>query len=155
MNQKLSNWASIAEIVASLAVIITLVVLIIGVRENTEIVRASAYADNLKGLSDWQMGVLSDPDAMRVWTSFMDSEAEDLVGIDRRRLDLILLTQFRTYESAFWAERRGLLGEEEWNRFRRSICEFYDRAEIAGRTGPILGTTTDQFVQFISDGCID
>ena len=155
MNQKLTTWASIAEILASVAVVITLIVLFVGVRENTEIVRASAYADSLKSLNDYQMGVLNNPDAMRVWAAFMDRETADLDGIDRRRLDLMLLTQFRTYEMAYWAERRGLMGEEEWTRFKRSICGFFARAELAGLTSPIESTSTDQFVQFIADGCIE
>ena len=41
MKQKLSEWASIAEIVSGIAVVITLVFLIFGIRENTEVTRAA------------------------------------------------------------------------------------------------------------------
>ncbi len=47
MNQKLSDWASAAEIIASIAVVITLIILILGIRENTEVVRAGSYNDLL------------------------------------------------------------------------------------------------------------
>ena len=46
MNQKLADWASIAEIISGIAVVVTLIVLIVEVRDNTEVLRVSAYNDN-------------------------------------------------------------------------------------------------------------
>lgn len=42
MNQKLAAWASIAEIVSGVAVVVTLVILIAEIRDNTRFLRVSA-----------------------------------------------------------------------------------------------------------------
>lgn len=41
MKLKLSEWTSVAEILSSLAVVITLIVLVLGIRANTEEMRAA------------------------------------------------------------------------------------------------------------------
>lgn len=52
---KLSGWASIAEIISGTAVLITLVFLVFGIRENTEITRAAAYDRNIDSLNQWRL----------------------------------------------------------------------------------------------------
>ena len=66
MNQKLSDWASIAEIVSGVAVVITLIFLIVGIRENTNVVRASAFSDNLSAFNDFSMTVAADAELRAV-----------------------------------------------------------------------------------------
>jgi hypothetical protein len=155
MNKKLSDWASIAEIIASVAVVVTLIVLIIGVRENSALVRASAYSDNLQSISDLQAVILSDPDAVRAYTSFINSDASGLDDEDRMRVLLILLSMFRSYESAYFNERYGLLGEQEWERFGGNICFFLGRALSFGTEGPIRDTVTDEFMTYVEERCRD
>ena len=151
---KLSEWASIAEILASLAVVTTLIVLIVGVRENTEIVRASAYTTSLQDLNYLQVSILNDPDSMRVWTAFMNEDTEGFDNVDRQRFALILLSQFRTYESAYFSQKRGLLGSDEWIRFQNSICAFFERAVSDGVIlGVIQRNTTEEFMGYVSDTC--
>lgn len=43
MNQKLSNWASIAEILSGIAVVISLILLLFEVQGNSEAVRAATF----------------------------------------------------------------------------------------------------------------
>ena len=155
MNPKLSDWASIAEIVASVAVVVTLIVLIIGVRENTDTVRASAYSSNLQSINQLQAEILSDPDAVRVYTAFIDEDTSGLDDEDRMRLTLILLSNFRSYESAYFSERYGLLGEEEWRRFDRNICFFFRKALTVGVDGAIRTTLTEDFMAYVADLCSD
>lgn len=153
MNQKLSDWASLAEIVASVGVVVTLIVLIVGVRENTAVVRASAYSNNLQSINELQGQILSDPDAVRAYTAFISDDISGLDDQDRMRLTLILLSMFRSYESAYYAERYGLLGEEEWRRFDQGICFFYRRALSAGAIGAIRTTLTDEFMVYVAGLC--
>jgi hypothetical protein len=153
MNEKLSNWASLAEIIASISVVVTLIVLIVGVRENTDIVRASAYSDNLQSISDLQAVILSDPDALRVYTGFINGDVSGLDDEDRMRLLLILLSMARSYESAYFAERYGLLGEQEWRRFEGNICFFLGQALSIDFGGPIRDTLTEEFMGYVENLC--
>jgi hypothetical protein len=138
----------------AVAVVVTLIVLIIGVRENTDIVRASAHSNNLQSLSDLQTTILSNPDAVRVYTSFINNDILILDDEDRTRLTLIFLSTFRAYEAAYFSERYGLLGEEEWRRFEDSICFFFRRAQSGGFEAPIRDTLTDEFIRHVEGRCL-
>jgi len=89
MNQKLADWASIAEILSGIAVVITLIVLVVGVRENTEVVRASMFDSIVDKMNGFQATVATDPDLLRIWTAYVEGSATDLDEIDRQRLNLI------------------------------------------------------------------
>jgi len=155
MNRKLSDWASVAEIIASVAVVATLIVLILGVRENSDLVRASSYSDNLQSINDVVAMVLSDPDSVRAYTALINGDVSELNDEDRMRVLLIVLSMFRSYESAFFDERYGLLGEEEWERFGGNICFFLGRGLTAGLDGPIRSTVTEEFMEYVENRCAD
>ena len=153
MNQKLSDWASIAEILSGIAVVITLIVLIVGIRENTDSVRSSTYADSLDRLNDFQMEVLVDPDALRLWDALNSADASGLDGLDSQRLTIIVLTLFRILENSYFAARHGLLGEEESKRIEVAICRFFPRAQAAGREAVLQEVMTNEFMEHIKASC--
>ena len=153
MNQKLSNWASVAEIASGIAVIVTLIILILGVRQNTESVRASAYADNSNSLNQFQTQVLTDPDALRVWNAFVSQDMENLDELDRQRRTLMVLTLFRVYENAYLFERRGFLGNDEWERFERNICFWFERVKPTQSLVALRDTMTTGFFDYVSESC--
>jgi hypothetical protein len=70
---KLSDWAGIAEIFSGIAVVVTLVFLIIGIRENTEVTRAATYADLLDGLNEYSMQVAANLGTGRENSSWRES----------------------------------------------------------------------------------
>lgn len=71
MSQRLSNWASVAEIRASIAVLITLALLIHDVRENTKTTRAATYASTLDSLNEFQGIIFTNENALRVWDAYI------------------------------------------------------------------------------------
>jgi hypothetical protein len=97
--------------------------------------------------------MLNDPDAVRVWADYMSGDAADLDRVDSMRLNLILLTLFRSYETAYLNQRYGLLGQEESKRFDRSICEFLARARTAEKLGPLQSSLTDDFFAYYAERC--
>jgi hypothetical protein len=153
MNQKLSDWASIAEIVSGVAVIVTLVILIIGVRENTETVRASTFASNLNALNDFQTALVADSEALRAWDAFMRRSNAGLDELDERRLTLIVTTFFNIYENAYYFEKYGLVGAEGWERFDRNVCGFFDRAWKVGQAEVLEQILSNEFHEYISAKC--
>ena len=155
MKLKLLEWASLAEIVSGLAVLVTLIVLIIGVNENTDVMRASFYKDYLDSLNDFQASVMVDPDALRVWDAYMNGNgaAADLEGLDQVRLASQILTVFRIYEAAYFSNRYGMLGAEEWARFETMLCRHRSNVLAARQTGLFSGTLTDEFGRHISSTC--
>jgi len=155
MNKKLSDLASIAEIVSSVAVVVTLVFLILGIRENTEIVRASAFAGSMDSLNDFTMDVVTDADLRQVWSAFLDGNTADFDVDDRQQLQMLLIVLFRNYEKAYFSEQYGLLGSAEWGRFDRQICLQVDRAMITDESilGFLDAILTDEFAGHVRSMC--
>ena len=158
MNQKLSDWASIAEIVAGVAVIVTLVVLILGVRENTDVTRASVYANTIDSINELESNVLSDPELSRLWRAFITirRDVDQITESDADRIVIMITILFRNYEKAYYTRQYGLLGEAEWARFERAICMNFERMQVLGRGfGGLEASVTDDFHAYILDTCAD
>ena len=152
---KLEKWALIAEIVGSFAVVVTLALLIVGVRANTEVIRVAEYGRQMDGFNDFQTSLLDDPDSLRVWRSYIYDGVEDSNEIDITRLDIMVLTIFRNYESAYFARKYGQIGEAEWVRFDRNMCARYANAISASRVELLVSVLTDEFMEYVIDVCAD
>jgi hypothetical protein len=152
----LSDLAHVAEIVASLAVVVTLVFLVVEVRQNTEITRVTAYDRTVEGLNTWRLTVASDPDLAERWQAYMSNSAAQDPAADMR-LQLLLNTLWAAYESAYYAWRYEILGSSEWTRFAFQICLRYESdgtpwsRPSSGQ--PIRDLLTDEFVGYVEATC--
>lgn len=122
MNQKLSDWASVAEILSGVAVVVTLVFLILELRESTSVMRATAFERNIQSFIDSRRMMAQDPDLTRVAiearSDFLSMSPEDQV-----RARVWWQSNFLSYEKAYYARAYGLLGEGESQRFTRLACD--------------------------------
>jgi hypothetical protein len=133
MNQKLSDWASVAEIISGIAVVVTLLMLFLGIRENSEITRASMYADVIVGLNDTTRDIYRYPELNRLWWRFTEGEnLADLNVEEQFRLEQMVRALFRDFDRAFIAVQGGIIGSTEWQRFERPICFLGGRARGIG-----------------------
>jgi hypothetical protein len=155
MNQKLSNWASIAEIVSGVAVIITLVFLILGIRENTEITRASAYDRNIDSLNEVRGWIANNPDLATLYRAFLDDETVSIEEPRITQLNLMMNAIFGVFEKAYFAYEYGHIGQSEWNRFDKQICVQYSHI----LTGPpildesLQRALTEEFLSYLQATC--
>lgn len=152
MNQKLSEWANIADIFSGIAVVITLVFLIVSVQANTAALRATAYESNLDDINAFQYEILSNPDSLRVFEAWANDRGENLDSSDQFRLNLILGVQAREFESSYFAYRYGLIGEQEWGRLSGSLCRSFQQFDEYGQRIPRL---TEEFIGYINERCSD
>lgn len=154
MNQKLSDWANLAEIVSGVAVIVSLIFLILGIRENTEITRAAAYDRNIDALNLLRAEVVRDSEIARRWYAYETGQAGTLEGIDRMQLDNQINITFSNYEKAYFNHQYGVLGDSEWTRYERQICINEERLNSAPDLKADMETVvTDEFVQYMEDLC--
>jgi len=156
MNQKLSDWASIAEIVSGIAVVFTLLMLMMGVRENTNTTRAAEYGNLIDGILALESNRLNDPELMQLWIAFQSGETFDRNDPNDRRLGLYLQMLGRNYEKAFYQYRYGVISEAEWRRFRDPICTLHDRSQAQGFDGVFDSRAySPEFRTFMTAGCGD
>ena len=153
MKLKLSDWASIAEILSGIAVVVTLVFLIRGVQENSNITRAAMYADHISSFNEQSRDFYSDPDLARIFAAWLAEDVSSLDESDIQRLDQVAAYIFRTYETAFLAHEAGIYGEQEWERMERASCANYDRAKAAGFIPVLEALMTQLFLDFLRDNC--
>jgi hypothetical protein len=154
LNQKLSDWASIAEIVSGIAVLITLVFLVIGIRDNTEISRAIAYDRNIDSLSEVRREIVTNPDAARLWVAFQENDIESLDSSDMLRARQLIWWLFGVYEKSYFANQYGVLGSSEWDRFAVQICAQYARVRTSSTLeNGLRAVVTSEFMDYIDVSC--
>jgi len=154
LSNKLSHWASIAEILSGLAVVITLLLLVVGIRENTEITRASVYGSSIDSMNDFRTRIVDDRDVARLWSAYQLGELDDLDQPDQARLAQLIIMLFGIYEKAYYAREYDVIGLSEWSRFEFQICRQYDRVRASSFLNRNLEVgMTEQFLTYISMSC--
>ena len=153
MNQKLSDWASLAEIIASVAVVFTLIMLMIDVRENTEVVRSNSYDDLLGDVNEQAFIIAQDERLMRIWRLYNTGAAGELTDEERFTLLVLLRSTFRTFEKAFFAYQYGTVGDREYERFDRQDCNHFERSG-SGLWNQIKQVLSDDYWTHVEAICL-
>ena len=55
--ERIKYWAQISEIIAAVAVVVTLIFLIFAVRENSDLVRADSFNRSIESLVEWRSAI--------------------------------------------------------------------------------------------------
>lgn len=152
---KLSDWASIAEIASGIAVVVTLVFLVVGINENTNMTRASVYERTLGRLNEIESRIVTDPEINRLYDNYMGSASNpgSLEGADMSLIDSFLVMHFRVYDTAFFSQQYGLMGDSEWSRFERAICQGHARAKLLERLDLLRNLVSDKFWNYMTRAC--
>lgn len=152
---KLEKWANIAEILSGVAVVVTLVFLIIGINNNTNVTRAAVYGSSVASLNQMGRVVMGDPDLLRIFEIFVnrDTEWSELDEMDQVRMVLMLADVFRTYDQAYFNNKYGVLGAAEWERFERQICNNYALVRTMGQTEVVSTVISIEFGEFVQGVC--
>ena len=64
ISPRLQMLAQLAEIIASVVGVITLLFLFVEVQENTHATRAAAYERSMEGLNGWRLTLTADPELL-------------------------------------------------------------------------------------------
>jgi len=140
MNQKLSDWASIAEIISAVAIVISLIFVGIEIRRNTEAEYLSSYDRLLAEVTNWRMTLATNPETFAAWLSYREAIDPDSIDpIVWRTGQTVGIALVQIYERAYYARIYGSIGDAEWSRFQRIMCnpesEMFPRV-TRGSRGP-------------------
>ena len=156
MSRRLSDWANITEIVSGLAVVITLIVLVVGIRENTEVTRASVYEDSINSMNDFRTRIIDDREIAGLWGAYQAGELEGLDQPDQSRVAQLILMLFGIYEKSYYAQQYGVIGASEWSRFEYQICRQYARVVSWQFLLQNLETAmTQEFLGYVYESCAE
>jgi hypothetical protein len=121
---KLDTAAKLTEIVSGIAVIVTLVILVVEVRENTSVLQRNSFENLSNNLIEWRKVIVEDQELFNAWYREVMAN-EDLSGEEFKRFTVHMEILWLTYEQAFFSYRSGFLGDEEWGRFNYWVCDAY------------------------------
>ena len=110
-----------AEIIGGAAVIVTLIFLVIETRENTKAVQAQSHLALTSGLNRIREK-LFDPEVAGILANALQKRAAPESPRDALIYRQIFEAAFSIYESAYYANRKGVLDESEWTRFDQAVC---------------------------------
>ena len=146
---KLDSITKLAEIVASVAVIVSLVILTHEIQENTETAKRTTYENLSTKIIDWRMARVVDADFFKLYYEETSQHEWSLEGEDRERFIAYIESLWQVYEQAHYAYRSGDLGRDEWERFERWICSDTTPEHAWERVKNIM---SEPFVEFV-DNC--
>ena len=148
---KLEKWALIAEVVGSIAIVVTLIILIAEVRVATNQSKLDAYEDVTRDFDEWRRDVLGDERNVAVFLSYpaVIPEAGTEEAVRHRMLQA---TQWSAHERAYYARLSGIIDDERWGRVREANCREYLRIP-ASDVDTVLLRVTDEFRSFLVDNC--
>ncbi len=112
MNQKLSDWASIAEIVSSVAVVVTLIFLLVELRENTAAIRSTNYQSIAARIEARQMDLATSPQLSRLVVLVQEPNGIERGSSEWAQLGFLYNSVLTAGEEAFLQYKQGFLDEE-------------------------------------------
>ena len=150
---KLEKLASVAEISSALAVVITLIILIANVRENTETTRLAAYQSSIDRFNNWREEVSSDYRKADIFRRFNEGEVPADGTTERQILQMVLHTLTNNFESAYFAYRNKLMGEQEWARIEKSACQAMGNIRNSPLEEDVNFRLTEEYKDYLENVC--
>jgi|TARA_B110000977_G_scaffold200680_1_gene292101 hypothetical protein len=112
----LQDWASIAEIVGGIAVIVSLIYVGLQVNDSTSAIRSSAASDATKTMQSWYLEMGRNRQASDIWYNAMTS-AEPLPARDEFQFMMSMHTAILGMQNSYLLSKEGTLDEE----FREAV----------------------------------
>jgi hypothetical protein len=128
----MSNWnalGSIAEFVAAIGVIASLVYLAVQIRQNTQSIRASTYEGMVRGSGDFLLPLIQDRDLAKSFERAVDRWSQ--LDYEEQVQVMYLLTQlFRNWENAYYQHRQGTLEPWLWEAWQHVVLSYFHQPGV-------------------------
>lgn len=112
----LSEWASVAEIIAAIVIILSLGYVGLELNQNTNAIQQSSYQATLDTLTEGDYLLASDPDLNRIVTT-AENEPETLNEDERSRFTRYAAPRLGAWEYMFLARQTNSISESHWAGF--------------------------------------
>jgi hypothetical protein len=153
---EISKLRKIGEGISVVAVLVTLVFLILEVRENTAAIRTESYGESINRLNEWRLNLAVNKELAQMFADFNDGAVMELDRAERQQFGMVMTSLWSVYESAYFAQSYGTLGESEWSRFEQVMCSQYERA-VAHKDGlwdrEVQRILSPEFRYFVEEQC--
>ena len=153
--KQLQRWALGAEVVSAVAVVMTIGFLAFQIMNNTNATQAQTYQLLMQELNAYRT-LMVEPRIVAIAVKASQQGWDDLDLVEQRRLYNTAIINWGVYETAYFANKRGVLGESEWKRFELAYCRRRTQQPYLwnpeGFT-PMIKLLTPEFVDFVEATC--
>ena len=115
-NLKLSEWASVAEIMAAVVIVISLIYVGFEVNQNTHALRSQIHQNVMAALTDQQHIVVADPEFHRIFVT-AETAPSELSAMEWSRFEQFLYGRFGVWEYLHIAIEANTITITEWSSF--------------------------------------
>jgi len=153
--EKLQVWALTAEIISGVAVVATLMFLAFEMRDNTNASQAQTYQTLMQEINGYRK-MIGERAMAEVVVKHGAEGWDALSPVEQRQIRSAQLVIWGVYESAYFANQRGVLGASEWSRFKRLLCTRLENSGTqwaSGNQSPIRVLHTAEFVEYVENLC--
>ena len=130
VKEKLQEYALLAEIISSIAILATLIILVLEMRENTEAVQSATIQSLAERTQQFTLEMASNPELALVSASFFDPDFSGGGEYLSAQQVAYLATVIKLGEESYIQFRDGLLSEEFWLT-RASFVKGQLRSDLA------------------------
>lgn len=110
---KLSEWANVAEIIAAMVIVISLIYVGLEVNQNTQALRTEVHQNVLSILSDQQNVLVTDADFHKIFVTAENAPAE-LSDLDWSRFEEFMYPRFGVWEYLFVSHQDDTIPNSVW-----------------------------------------
>ena len=121
----LETIARIAEIVSSIAVVVSLIYVGMQVRQNTRALRATTY----NAVTANSISILSAMDSHPEYTEFLvrvQADPAAATPAEQMRFHLSMLSGFRHWDNLYYQYRNGMLEAEMWSSYDHTMTAWLE-----------------------------
>jgi hypothetical protein len=113
---KLSEWASISEIIASVVIVVSLVYVGFELNQNTQALQQGSYQSVLDRLAQSQMALALDEDLLNI-VAIAEISPTELSAIAWRRFSHYVLPHFGEWEYLYLSKKDNAISDPQWLAF--------------------------------------
>ena len=154
-NKQLRKWALGAEIMSAVAIVVTIGFLAFQIMNNTNATQAQTYQLLMQEMNAYRT-LMAEPHMAAIAEKLSQHGWDGLDPVERRQLYGTATINWGFYESAYFANKRGVLGESEWKRFEMAYCRRRtEQPYLWNPEGftPMSKLLTPEFVDFVETTC--
>lgn len=144
----IDELGSLAELISSVAVLISLIYLGVQIRKSTEAARTSTYHSIVAAFGSMNQSMANSPDLSLLYVSALE-DFEALSPAERARISQLFFSSFRYFENMFYQRERGYLEEDVWVGWERLMVTYFRRPGFQSWWGMRREAFSRAFVEYL------
>jgi hypothetical protein len=141
------------EIVGGVALIVSLGLLVIEIRQNTDAVSAQAVSDLNHQANESNLSLASNPELAELFLRLQANPWESLSAVDRVRGEFFARGFFNRVYTAYNCYQRGIFSAAEYGGWRDEACNALEREGPARIWAERRPTQNPEFVHDVDSHC--